>query len=114
MPDSRKLPDKADAWSKEGFLEAARILLSERNPLFDSLMEKLSAYPELKQMIEALLFQGQSIAYNPDDDAVGMAMMFGFVKTDGSSVSIANRIFEMRLYNLFLTTPQVQGSRLNF
>lgn len=112
VPDSRKLPDKADAWSKEGFLEAVRILLSERNPLFDSLMEKLSAYPELKQMIEALLFQGQSIAYNPDDDAVGMAMMFGFVKTDGSSVSIANRIFEMRLYNLFLTTPQVQGSRL--
>lgn len=103
---------KADAWSKEGILEAVRILLSERNSLFDSLTEKLTAYPQLKEMMEALLFQGQSIAYNPDDDEVGMALMFGFIKTDGSLVSIANRIFEMRLYNLFLTTPKVQGSRL--
>ncbi len=38
--------------------------------------------------------------------------MFGFVRTDGSFVSIANRIFEIRLYNMFLTTPQVQENNL--
>ncbi len=107
-----ELPDKGRAWTKEGLLEAVRILLGERNTLFDSLTEKLSAYPLLRQMIEALLFQGKTIAYNPDDEAVGMALMFGFVKTDGSFVSIANRIFEVRLYNLFLSVPQVQENSL--
>lgn len=100
------------AFSKEGLLSAVRLLLWETDTLFDSLTEKLSVYPQLKQMIEALLFQGKSIAYNPDDDAIGMALMFGFVRTDGSFVSIANRIFEIRLYNMFLTTPQVQENNL--
>ena len=68
--------------------------------------------PQLGHMIEALLFQGKKIAYNPDDEVTGMALMFGFVKTDGSFVSIANRIFEIRLYNLFLTVPQVQENGL--
>lgn len=88
------------------------MLLGERNTLFDSLTEKLAAYPQLKHMIEAMLFQGKGIAYNPDDEPVGMALMFGFVKTDGSLVSISNRIFEIRLYNLFLTAPQVQENGL--
>lgn len=104
--------DQGQAWTRAGFLKAVRTLLGERNMLFDSLTEKLSAYPQLKHMIEALLFQGKKIAYNPDDEAIGMALMFGFVKTDGSFVSIANRIFEIRLYNLFLTVPQVQENCL--
>ena len=50
-------------------------------------------------MIVRLLFQGQSIAYNADDVAVQNAIMFGFVKISHSTVQIANRIFESRLYN---------------
>ncbi len=105
-------PDQGQAWTKAGFLKAVRTLLGERNMLFDSLTEKLSAYPQLEHMIKALLFQGKKIAYNPDDEVTGMALMFGFAKTDGSFVSIANRIFEIRLYNLFLTVPQVQENGL--
>lgn len=90
-------PDQGQAWTKEGFLKAVRTLLGERNMLFDSLTEKLSAYPQLEHMIKALLFQGKKIAYNPDDEVTGMALMFGFAKRDGSFVSIANRIFEIWL-----------------
>ena len=34
------------------------------------------------------------------------------VKTENGSVRIANRIFETRLYNYFLTLPEVQGGEL--
>lgn len=105
-----KFPDKGSAWSKDGLLEAVNILLHEKNTLFDSMIGKMEAYPELKEMIYLLLFQGQSIVYNPDDDVIGLALMFGFVKTKEASVCVANRIFETRLYNFFLTAPQVQGS----
>ena len=59
-------------------------------------------------MIYRLLFQGRNIAYSPDDRAVDMALMFGFVKIDDGLVTISNRIFEVRLYNMFLTLPEVQ------
>ena len=102
--------DKKSVWTKEGFLEAVRMLLAEKNTLFESLTGKLSDYPELKKLLYLLLFQGQSIVYNPDDAAVDMALMFGFVKTEHGMVTVANRIFETRLYNMFLTLPEEQES----
>ena len=101
--------DPPEDWSREGFLEAVKLLLNEKNTLFDSLTGKLEDYPELRDMLYLLLFQGQSIAYNPDNPVMDMARMFGFVKVSEGSLVIANRIFETRLYNLFLTLPQVQG-----
>ncbi len=101
--------DPPEDWSREGFLEAVKLLLNEKNTLFDSLTGKLEDYPELRDMLYLLLFQGQSIAYNPDNPVMDMAQMLGFVKVSEGSLVIANRIFETRLYNLFLTLPQVQG-----
>ena len=46
---------------KKGFLEAVRILLSEKNMLFESLREKLESYPELNSMLYSLLFPGKAI-----------------------------------------------------
>ena len=72
-------PNKQSAWTKQGFLEAVKILLNESNSLFESLSRKLHDYPELKDVISRLLFQGQSIGYNPDDYAIAIARMFGFI-----------------------------------
>lgn len=99
---------KSAAWTKEGFLEAVRMVLAEKNTLFESLIGKLSEYPELNSMLRALLFEGKSFVYNPDDSAVDMASIFGFVKNDRGSVMIANRIFEMRLYNFYLSGARMQ------
>lgn len=54
----------------------------------------MKEYPELRQLIYRLLFQGQSIVFNPDDYEIRMALMFGFVKIKDGFVLIANRIFE--------------------
>ena len=54
---------KKSAWTKKGFLEAVRILLSEKNMLFESLREKLESYPELNSMLYSLLFTGKAIVY---------------------------------------------------
>lgn len=103
-------PDEKAAWTKEGFLEALKCLLSEKNTLFESLMGKLKEYPSLKEMLYSVLFCGKPIVYNPDDEAIDMASMFGFVKNRNGNVVIANRIFEIRLYNMFLTTSEAQNT----
>lgn len=104
--------ERRRAWSKEGVLEAVKRLLSEKNTLFESLTNKLDDYPKLREMLYALLFTGKNIVYNPDDEVISMAVMFGFVKNEGGNVIVANRIFEMRLYNMFLALDDTQSSKL--
>ncbi len=95
-------------WTREGFFEAERILLSEKNTLFDSLAGKLNDYPELNTLLEKLLFTGASISYNADEPAFDIATMFGFIRNNHGTVAISNRIFETRLYNLYLSGADIQ------
>ncbi|MBR1443307.1 MAG: AAA-like domain-containing protein [Firmicutes bacterium] len=45
--------NKSSAWTKEGFLKAHKILIEEKNPLFESLIGKFELYPELKKLISS-------------------------------------------------------------
>lgn len=101
-------PSKGDAWNRNGFEEALRMLLEEKNTLFDSMIGKLTNYPELNGMLHSLLFAGKSISYNPYDPAMDAATMFGFIKNEHGEAVIANRIFETRLYNFYLSASEMQ------
>lgn len=103
-------PEKKDAWTYAGFLKADRMLLGEKNTLFESMVNKLYDFPELKEVVYSILFTGKEWTYNALDPAVGTAAMFGFVKNEGGVVAIANRIFEAVFYNLFLTTAENQST----
>lgn len=100
------------AWTEEGFQQAVRLVLAEKNPLFDSLTGKLAEYPELDKMLQSLLFTGRDIVYNPDEPSIDMAAMFGLIKRQDGNVVIANRIFETRLYNRYLSASEMQGQVL--
>lgn len=96
------------AWRKRDVLTAVKMLLNDKNPLFESLIGKLNEYPGVKKLIYRLLFRGENIGYNPDDSGIDMAEMFGFIKVRNGNVYIANRIFETRLYNMFLMSTDEQ------
>lgn len=100
------------AWTKEGILSAIRKLLAERNTLFESLTEKLDHYPELERILHMLLFEGKTVPFNEDSKVITLASMFGLVKNRESNVAIANRIFETRLYNRFLSVEELQESAI--
>ena len=112
LAGSGEYSDKSDVWTKSGLLDAVKILLSEKNTLFDSLIQKLSDYPALLKLLHLLLFTGRSISYNSDDEAIDMAAMFGFIKNKGGTVIVANRIFEVRLYNYFLTSDEIKNDAI--
>ena len=100
---------KSAAWTKQGFNEAVKMLLGEKNTLFGSLIQKLESFPELNSMLRSLLFTGKNIVYNLDESSIDIAAMFGFVKNQNGKLVIANRIFETRLYNLYLTSAEIKG-----
>lgn len=92
-----------ETWTRKGVAEAVKILLKENNTLFDDMTKKITDYPELKKMLYAILFRGEAYPYNPDNFAIDIGTMFGLIKDREGQVTISNRVFETRLYNLFLS-----------
>lgn len=97
----------AGSWSETEIAEAVTILLNESNTLFDDMRKQITGYPELKKMLYAILFYGQSFAYNPDNYVIDIGKMFGFLRESDGQTVVANRIFETRIYNLFLSEELV-------
>ena len=105
-----KLSGCKSVWTREYIVEAVKILLGSRTTLFDSLTKHLSEFPEMKQMLYTMLFQGEQIAFNQYNHTIELACMFGYVIADGSTVRVANRIFEICLYNLFLSEEELANA----
>ena len=72
---------KSSVWTRRGFHEAVKLILSEKNTLFGSMMGKLTNYPEFNAMLRSLLFTGKAIAYDAENLDMDTATMFGFIKT---------------------------------
>lgn len=102
--------DGRNIWTKQGVEEAVKLILRTRTTLFDSMFKHIAEYPDLKKLLYAMLFQGEKVTYNQDNHTIGLACMFGYVIDDGISVKVANRIFETRLYNLFLSEEELTNA----
>ncbi len=102
-------PDGASVWTYEGVTEAAGNLLKSSSPLFESMIRQIMQNPELGEMIKTILFEGESVTFNPDNPVLALAAMFGYVKSGNGQVKITNRIFEMRLYNYFLSIEETES-----
>ena len=101
------IDEKKLYWNKEGFLSALKVLYLENNTLFDDMIKKLNEFPELSKILQSMLYQGHSFTFNPDNFVFNLAKMFGFIKLNESGkASIANRIFETRLYNYYSSNEE--------
>lgn len=56
-----------DVWTEQGIAAAVKLLLSESTPLFDSMIKQLDFYKDLRDMIRALLYQGEEIPSSPNE-----------------------------------------------
>ena len=100
----------ADAWTDRGIDEAVKMLLSENNTLFQTLTKNLNNFSELRAAIRSILMEGTRLTWNPDQDDIVQMQMYGLVRNDHNTVHIANRIFETRVYNLFLSEEELKNN----
>jgi len=107
---SVELGSLTKAWTRYGLDEAVKMILSEKNTLFQSIMGKLDNYPELREILRRILMEGARYSYRMDQDSFEQMHMYGFIRNDGNSVRISNRIFETRLYNLFLSDEELKNN----
>lgn len=97
-------------WTKEGVLEAVKLLLKEPNTLFDDMTKKLLDYPKLKEMMQSILFSGVSFPFKRETPLIDLGVTFGFLKDNHGIVAISNRIFETQLYDLFLAEMAINDA----
>ena len=110
LPGMGVFADGKNIWTKEGVEEAVKIILRTKTTLFDSMVKHISEYPDLKEMLYMMLFQGERVAYNQYNHTIQMACMFGYVVDNGMNIQVANRIFETGLYNLFLSEEELSNA----
>lgn len=86
LAGTEAFPEKRNVWTQEGIVAAELMLRRQSNTLFDDLIKKLTDYPKLKKMVQE-----------------DLGVTFGFFKEKNATVAIGNRIFETKLYDLFLS-----------
>ena len=99
-----------ETWTVRGLEEAVKLILEENNTLFESLTKNLNNCPELKAAIRSILMEGTKLTWNPDQRDIVLMQMFGLIRNDHNTVRVANRIFETRLYNLFLSEEELKNN----
>lgn len=78
-------------------------LVSRICKLMDERVAGQEDYPELGTILYQILFTGKTVPYSPLNKSIETAEMFGFIKNVGKNVVIASRVFEMVLYDYFLS-----------
>ena len=96
-------------WTSESIESAVEIMLKEKNTLFDDLIKNIEAYPDLKKSLYELLFLGINKAFNIDNATVNLGHMFGYFQNENNQIKVSNKIFEMRIYNYFISENEISG-----
>lgn len=83
-------------------------MLRQPNTLFDDMIKHLAEYPDLAAVTRNILFHGTEYSFNHYSTALNIGVMFGFLKERRGKTQIANRIFEMHLYQYFLSEELIK------
>ncbi|MEE1039043.1 MAG: AAA-like domain-containing protein [Eubacterium sp.] len=100
------------SWNHQGILAAVRLLLKDKNTLFDDIQKKLTDFPQLRDMLYAMLFQGITYPYHAYSNIISVGESVGFIKERNNQVVVANRIYEMWIYNLFIAEDSLHDKTI--
>lgn len=103
LAGTKDFPDRQDVWTQRGIVAAELMLRKQSNTLFDDMIKKMADFPKLKSMMQDILFCGCNYPFERDNYLIDLGVTFGFIKEINGIVAIANRIFETKLYDLFLS-----------
>ena len=101
-------------WTRIGVQKAVKVILREKNVLFDDLSKNLENNKDLYDFLYALLIVGERKSYIIDVPVIEWCSMFGYIKNRNGDISsadsgyavISNKIFEMRMSNYFASKDE--------
>lgn len=100
-------------WELIDVQEAVKMLLEEKNTLFDSLIKNLENNKELYDYIEDIIVNGNDKNFNNDNPLIEIGRLYGYFKNNNGKVQISNKIFGERIYNYMVSKLENGYSKMN-
>ena len=98
-------------WELMDVQEAVKMLLEERNTLFDSLIKNLENNNELYDYIEDIIVNGNDKSFNMYNPLIEIGSRYGYFKNINGKVAISNKIFGELIYNYMVS--KLENSVIN-
>ena len=91
-------------WTIHGVRDAVQRIVGENNTLFDDMSKNLENNKGLYDYLYNLLFIGVENGFSYLNPTMSLGHMYGYIKKgENNKAAIANRIFEIALYDYFLS-----------
>ncbi len=101
------IDEKLEAdWSDNGIYRAVKLLLNEKNTLFEDVIKNIENDANIKSVVNELLVLGKSINYNPF--AYEKGIIYGIFRNDNGKLAINNMIFEDLIYNYMMEQEHIR------
>jgi len=93
-------------WTTAGIQDAAKILIAEKNTLFDDLFKNLENNADLYSLIYDILIVGEKKTFNIYNPTQGLGAVYGIIKESERNVGVSNRIFEIIICDYFISKDE--------
>ncbi|MCL1982882.1 MAG: ATP-binding protein, partial [Clostridiales bacterium] len=90
-------------WTPGGVRGAVAVMLTEENTLFVDMFKNLENNKGLYDFMYGILINGDVSDFVIDNPLVEFGAMFGFLKNANGKTAVANKIFEIRMVNYFIS-----------
>lgn len=99
-------------WSVKGVENAVKMMLKEKNTLFDDVIKNINNNEEIKAVINDILINGRSISYNAF--AYEQGLMYGLLAEKEGKLVVHNSIFEELIYSYVLEQRNIRDMYARF
>ena len=90
-------------WTLKGIEDSVKILLEEKNTLFDDLIKNLENNKTLYDLIYDILIEGKKILFNIYAPIIDLGVVLGILKKENTILAVSNKIFELCIYNYMIS-----------
>jgi hypothetical protein len=101
--DEELMEDSKRPWTSTDLEKAVRILVRERNTLFDDLIKNLEHYHDLYAIVYRIVIVGDDELFSPHDPIIELGMLYGILRQTDEHFYIDNFIFEQVIYDYMLS-----------
>ncbi|MCQ2464656.1 MAG: AAA-like domain-containing protein [Oscillospiraceae bacterium] len=101
------------SWNSEGIKKAQKAFLKIRTPLMDDMVKNIEQYEGLKEIIIQILFTQNSVMFNVLNPDISLGSIFGILCEKEGKTGVSNIIFEIALYDYFMSVRMQKNWRSN-
>ncbi|WP_252231339.1 AAA family ATPase [Clostridium sp. ZBS15] len=114
--DEILLSENKREWTIFDIQRAVKLLLEDKNTLFDDLIKNLENNSKLYGCLYNILVSGLQITYNINNPTIDLGHMFGYlVKDKNNNTTVSNQILKEVIYNYMISKTDTRTmSKYNF